>query len=326
MPFSPWLPMAMSAPTPIRSLVHRRTLVCAGLLLVFLTQYLVLGIIYLIVRGLTFLLRGLISIFEKDLKKMVALSTLSQISLCMFVVLRGFYFASLFQMRGHALFKSLLFIQVGLLIYVGLGSQESRLAKKLQLFRRAQLILCGISLSGLMYLSGFFRKDCAVLSMRAPRTMLLAHVIFLVSTVITFFYTLILINSLFLRGQLSLFQRLNRMLPVLVCSLIILFGVCFSTSNQLGLSPYAESLILLFFILFFMGFVLHEMNWIGKVYCVVLNNLLKMLNKVKNTQFLRLCLDAGFLGGFLIIRKTSSLLKKFLIIFPFPLFLFFFFC
>jgi len=107
----------MRAPTPIRALVHRRTLVTAGLVLLFnFSLFLFRGeiLIVLFVIGLfTSLFSSLRGIFEEDLKKVVALRTLSQIGFSFLGLGLGLYFLSFMHLMSHALFKSTLFFAGG---------------------------------------------------------------------------------------------------------------------------------------------------------------------------------------------------------------------
>lgn len=117
-PFNSWLPVAMSAPTPVSSLVHSSTLVTAGILMLFkfydslsnvFIESFVLGI------GLiTMFLGRIMAIYSYDLKKVVAYSTLSQIGLLVVVLLLGGPLVSMYYMIIHAFFKSMMFILVGM--------------------------------------------------------------------------------------------------------------------------------------------------------------------------------------------------------------------
>ncbi|MRC56822.1 hypothetical protein GH877_29485, partial [Bacillus thuringiensis] len=85
-PFSSWLPAAIEAPTPVSALVHSSTLVTGGIFLLirffpFLNQLQFFSLFLLIIASLTMLIAGLSAINEIDIKKVIALSTLSQLGL-----------------------------------------------------------------------------------------------------------------------------------------------------------------------------------------------------------------------------------------------------
>lgn len=109
----------MSAPTPVRALVHRRTLVTAGvhlLIISFLDFFLDLYFFIFFIGFFSMLFSSIMAFLEKDIKKIVALRTLSQIGLCFLNFSFGFFFLSFFHILSHAFFKRLLFLQVGFLI------------------------------------------------------------------------------------------------------------------------------------------------------------------------------------------------------------------
>lgn len=128
----------MSAPTPVRALVHRRTLVTAGLVLFInflnLLNFSLFLNILVYIGLLTIFFSRLISFFEEDLKKVVALRTLSQIGFRVFILGLGLNYFSLIHLIRHALFKSCLFIQVGILIYYSFGQQDGRFYSNLNYF------------------------------------------------------------------------------------------------------------------------------------------------------------------------------------------------
>nr|DAB41874.1 TPA_asm: NADH dehydrogenase subunit 5 [Lampsilis cardium] len=166
-PFSAWLPAAMAAPTPVSALVHSSTLVTAGVYLVirfygslvespevlwFLSK----------VGGLTLLMAGLSACFEVDLKKIIALSTLSQLGLMMFTVGIGYPVIAVFHLFTHALFKALLFLCAGSIIHSTGDNQDGRILGSLdQLlpFSSGCLVLSSVVLCGMPFLSGFYSKD-----------------------------------------------------------------------------------------------------------------------------------------------------------------------
>jgi len=124
------LPKAIRAPTPVSALVHRRTLVTAGLILLINFYYFLLSgffSLFIVLFGIfTIFFSSLMSLFEQDIKKVVALSTLSQMGFSTLILGLGMGFFCLFHLIRHAFFKSCLFIQVGFLIYKSMGQQDGR--------------------------------------------------------------------------------------------------------------------------------------------------------------------------------------------------------
>nr|YP_010692977.1 NADH dehydrogenase subunit 5 [Anastrepha suspensa]WCB98093.1 NADH dehydrogenase subunit 5 [Anastrepha suspensa] len=165
-PFSSWLPAAMAAPTPVSALVHSSTLVTAGIYLLIRFNILLhnswMGQVLLLLSGLTMFMAGLGANFEFDLKKIIALSTLSQLGLMMSILSMGFYKLAFFHLLSHALFKALLFMCAGAIIHNMNNSQDIRLMGGLGIympltsgcFNVANLALCGMP-----FLAGFYSKD-----------------------------------------------------------------------------------------------------------------------------------------------------------------------
>lgn len=167
-PFSAWLPAAIAAPTPVSSLVHSSTLVTAGvyLLIRFIDGFrnsLLIVILYISV--LTIFIAGLVACFEFDLKKIIAISTLSQLGLIMRVLFIGDLNLAFFHLLTHALFKALLFMCAGLLIHSSLNCQDIRFIGSIiggLPITFSYFIICNFSLCGLPFLSGFYSKDLVV--------------------------------------------------------------------------------------------------------------------------------------------------------------------
>lgn len=165
-PFSSWLPAAIAAPTPVSALVHSSTLVTAGVYLLIRFNILLvdsfIGQFLLLISGLTIFIAGLGANFEFDLKKIIALSTLSQLGLIISILSIGFYKLAFFHLLTHALFKALLFICAGVIIHNTKNAQDIRFIGRLSIripltcscFNIANLALCGIP-----FLAGFYSKD-----------------------------------------------------------------------------------------------------------------------------------------------------------------------
>jgi len=159
-PFSAWLPAAMAAPTPVSALVHSSTLVTAGVYI--LIRYSAERITPIILIGTgTIIIAGLRGCVEGDIKKVVALSTLSQLGVM--IVALGCAHKSLcfFHLVSHAIFKALLFMAVGTMIHSIYGGQEYRSFRKIGILLTPAtfLLASNISLIGLPFLRGFYSKD-----------------------------------------------------------------------------------------------------------------------------------------------------------------------
>nr|YP_009645789.1 NADH dehydrogenase subunit 5 [Cuneopsis heudei]QBS54514.1 NADH dehydrogenase subunit 5 [Cuneopsis heudei] len=166
-PFSAWLPAAMAAPTPVSALVHSSTLVTAGVYLVirfYSTLIEAQEVLWFLskIGALTLLMAGLSACFEVDLKKIIALSTLSQLGLMMFTVGVGFPVIAVFHLFTHALFKALLFLCAGSIIHSTMDTQDGRILGGLNYllpFSSSCLVLSSVALCGMPFLSGFYSKD-----------------------------------------------------------------------------------------------------------------------------------------------------------------------
>nr|QNE85590.1 NADH dehydrogenase subunit 5 [Chrysotimus molliculus] len=165
-PFSSWLPAAMAAPTPVSALVHSSTLVTAGIYLLIRFNILLVdtcfGKFLLIISGLTMFMAGLGANFEYDLKKIIALSTLSQLGLMMSILSMGFYKLAFFHLLTHALFKALLFMCAGAIIHNMNNFQDIRFMGGLSMympFTSSCFNIANLALCGMPFLAGFYSKD-----------------------------------------------------------------------------------------------------------------------------------------------------------------------
>ena len=196
-PFSPWLPMAIAAPTPISALVHSSTLVTAGLYLMirysyFLYSHVLLLQALLILSIFTSFYAGLNAIFEVDLKKLIALSTLSHLGFIGLSFSLGLINLSFFHMLVHALFKSLLFMRMGDIITNLFHSQDVRFLSSgmsVTPFSCQIMYVSLLNLLGLPRLSGFFSKDLVLETLNFSSVSVFFMVVMFINVFFTYFYT-----------------------------------------------------------------------------------------------------------------------------------------
>ncbi len=165
-PLFNWLPDAMEGPTPVSALIHAATMVTAGVyLLVRMAPVLALSpsgrATIAIIGGLTAFVAATIATSQKDIKKVLAFSTVSQIGYMVLAVGAGAYSAAIFLMISHAFFKALLFLGSGSVIHSLNGEQDLRkmgaLAKFLPLTFPTFLV-GWLTISGIPPFAGFWSK------------------------------------------------------------------------------------------------------------------------------------------------------------------------
>nr|WQM87327.1 NADH dehydrogenase subunit 5 [Eurymetra natalensis] len=215
-PFSSWLPAAMAAPTPVSALVHSSTLVTAGVYLLIRFSDLLMFYncsFFLILSMMTMFMSGLGANFEFDLKKIIALSTLSQLGLMMTILFMGFPMLSYFHLLTHAFFKALLFLCAGLIIHVMNNTQDIRLMGGLsnQLpFTITCFSISNLSLCGFPYLSGFYSKDLILESMTFMGSNMYIYFIMYISVGLTASYSIrLMYYSMIFNPNSYIFQSYN---------------------------------------------------------------------------------------------------------------------
>nr|WEP24856.1 NADH dehydrogenase subunit 5 [Idiocerus sp.] len=205
-PFSCWLPAAMAAPTPVSALVHSSTLVTAGVyLLIRFYNYFTFNIYMIFISMVTMVMSSICALFEYDLKKIIALSTLSQLGLMMTSLFMGLIDLSYFHLITHAMFKSLLFLCAGIFIYYMKDTQDIRQMGSVCFsmpFTTACFNISSLSLCGIPFLSGFYSKDLIIESSLFNNLNMFIFVMFYISLGLTsgyslrlFYYTMIFNNN-----------------------------------------------------------------------------------------------------------------------------------
>ena len=128
-PFNRWLLSAIRAPTPISSLVHSSTLVVAGVYILLQFSYCILDILNVLkfISLLSLFVRTFGLLNEPDIKKLIAYSTISHVSLIIFIFSIKLFKVVYFHLNIHAIFKSLMFMCFGFVILTSYHAQDKRI-------------------------------------------------------------------------------------------------------------------------------------------------------------------------------------------------------
>jgi NADH-quinone oxidoreductase subunit L len=166
-PLYTWLPDAMAGPTPVSALIHAATMVTAGIYMIARSNvlYSLAPVSMEVVAGIglfTALFAATIGIFQNDIKKVLAYSTVSQLGYMFLGLGVGAYTGAVFHVATHAFFKALLFLGSGSVIHAMSGEQDIRKMgglKKALPITHLTFLIGTIAISGIPPLAGFFSKD-----------------------------------------------------------------------------------------------------------------------------------------------------------------------
>nr|YP_010250269.1 NADH dehydrogenase subunit 5 [Lichtwardtia dentalis]QTV20894.1 NADH dehydrogenase subunit 5 [Lichtwardtia dentalis] len=279
-PFSSWLPAAMAAPTPVSALVHSSTLVTAGVYLLIRFNVLLCdtwaGKFLLVVSGLTMFMAGMGANFEFDLKKIIALSTLSQLGLMMSILSMGFYKLAFFHLLTHALFKALLFMCAGAIIHNMNNFQDIRYMGGLAVhmpFTSSCFNVANLALCGMPFLAGFYSKDLILEVVSLSYVNMFSFFLYFFSTGLTVCYSFRLVyysmTGELHSGALNVLNdegwvMLRGMMGLLIMSIIggsMLNWFIFPTPYMVCL-PYYLKLLTLFVCIVgaIMGYIISNIN------------------------------------------------------------------
>lgn len=281
-PFSSWLPAAMAAPTPVSALVHSSTLVTAGVyLLIRFFPYISSSKFscdaLIILSCLTSIIAGFAALFETDIKKIIALSTLSQLGVIIISTSLHIPHLTFFHLITHAIFKALLFICAGTLIHSYFNNQDLRIFGNVSFsmpLTSLTISIANIALCGLPFLAGFYSKDAIIEASILRTSNFLIFALTIISTLLTAAYSV----------RISLFTL---WVPALSSPII------FTSDNKAN--SYTSPIIILSTGAIFAGAII---NWL--FLAPLSQNLLPLNIKI-------LPLIVTVLGGLLFINKTLSL-------------------
>lgn len=167
LPLYIWLPDAMEGPTPVSALIHAATMVTAGVFMMARSAVLfdmapAAGVVVAVVGTATALIAALIAMSQRDIKKVLAYSTVSQLGYMVLGIGVGAYTAGMFHLTTHAFFKALLFLGAGSVIHAMGGEQDMRkmggLRKKMPI-TFVTMALGWLAISGIFPFAGFWSKD-----------------------------------------------------------------------------------------------------------------------------------------------------------------------
>jgi NADH-quinone oxidoreductase subunit L len=172
-PLHTWLPDAMAGPTPVSALIHAATMVVAGVFLgarlypVFYNAFSIAagGVNFMaLIGGITILIGAVLAFVQRDIKKVLAYSTISQLGYMVMALGVGAWSAAVFHLFTHAFFKALLFLGAGSVSHGGthhsfdMKSDMGGLRKKMPVTFWT-FIIGSLALAGIFPLAGFWSKD-----------------------------------------------------------------------------------------------------------------------------------------------------------------------
>ena len=200
-----WLPMAMEGPTPVSALIHAATMVTAGVYLLMRTSPLIeysstVLILCLWLGAITTVFSSLIGLFQQDIKKVIAYSTMSQLGMMVIAVGLSSYNIALFHLVNHAFYKGLLFLGAGAVIHAVSDNQDFRKYGGLRPFlplTYSVMLIASLSLVAFPFMTGFYSKDF-ILESAYGQFYFSGTVVYFIATIGAIFTTLYSVKVLYL--------------------------------------------------------------------------------------------------------------------------------
>jgi NADH-ubiquinone oxidoreductase chain 5 len=200
-----WLPMAMEGPTPVSALIHAATMVTAGVYLLMRASPLIeysstVLIICLWLGAITTVFSSLIGLFQQDIKKVIAYSTMSQLGMMVIAVGLSSYNVALFHLVNHAFYKGLLFLGAGAVIHAVSDNQDFRRYGGLRAFlplTYSVMLIASLSLVAFPFMTGFYSKDL-ILESAYGQFYFSSTVVYFIATMGAMFTTLYSVKVLYL--------------------------------------------------------------------------------------------------------------------------------
>ena len=268
-----WLPMAMEGPTPVSALIHAATMVTAGVYLLIRSSPLIeysstLLLICLWLGAVTTLASSMIGLFQGDIKKIIAYSTMSQLGMMVIAIGLSSYNVALFHLINHAFYKGLLFLGAGSVIHAVADNQDLRkyggLIHWLPL-TYSVILIASLSLVAFPFMTGFYSKDLILESAYGQYQFpgIAAYFIAVVGAIFTTLYSVKILYLAFIanpNGSLNYYKNAHEgnifmSLPLVILAIFSIYfgyltkdiyvglGSGFFNNNSIFIHPIHEVLI-----------------------------------------------------------------------------------
>ena len=256
-----WLPLAMEGPTPVSALIHAATMVTAGVYLLMRVSPLIeysstVLILCLWLGSITTVFSSLIGLFQQDIKKVIAYSTMSQLGMMVIAVGLSSYNVALFHLVNHAFYKGLLFLGAGAVIHAVTDNQDFRKYGGLIIFlplTYSVMLIASLSLVAFPFMTGFYSKDF-ILESAYGQYQLSSIAVYFIATIGAMFTTLYSIKVLYLtfitnpNGPLANYKKAHEgdifmSLPLIILAVFSIFFGYITKDIFIGLASnfYADN-------------------------------------------------------------------------------------
>ena len=236
-----WLPMAMEGPTPVSALIHAATMVTAGVYLLIRTSPLieyspVVLLLCLWLGAITTVFSSLIGLFQQDIKKIIAYSTMSQLGMMVIAVGLSSHSLALFHLINHAFYKGLLFLGAGAIIHSVNDNQDLRKYGGLRVLlplTYSTILIASLSLMALPFMTGFYSKDL-ILESAYGQFFLPSTIVYSLATIGAMFTTLYSVKIIYItfisnpHGPVTSYQKAHEgnmfmSIPLIVLAVFSIF-------------------------------------------------------------------------------------------------------
>nr|AOW69103.1 NADH dehydrogenase subunit 5 [Colletotrichum fructicola] len=268
-----WLPMAMEGPTPVSALIHAATMVTAGVYLLIRSSPLIeysstVLLICLWLGAITTVFSSLVGLFQQDIKKIIAYSTMSQLGMMVIAIGLSSYNIALFHLVNHAFYKGLLFLGAGAVIHAVADNQDLRKYGGLGAFlplTYSVILIASLSLVAFPFMTGFYSKDFILESAYGQYyfSSIAVYVIAVIGAIFTTLYSVKVLYLTFLanpNGNIVSYKHAHEgdiflSLPLVVLAIFSIYfgyitkdifiglGSGFFTDNSIFIHPTHEILI-----------------------------------------------------------------------------------